>query len=115
MKYDVDLQEIDAIRRARNVYEEESAFGWWEKMRKRMAVRERKKEREREREEGKGTEEGGNIRERLLCYRCHERELFVLSFEEKSEPLLKHILEWLSTGSPVLFSNGEDHHNIVRP
>lgn len=27
MKYDVDLQEIDAIRRARNVYEEESASG----------------------------------------------------------------------------------------
>jgi len=27
MKYDVDLQEIDAIRRARNVYEKESASG----------------------------------------------------------------------------------------
>ena len=27
MKCDVDLQEIDAIRRARNVYEEESASG----------------------------------------------------------------------------------------
>ncbi|RLU17572.1 hypothetical protein DMN91_009808 [Ooceraea biroi] len=33
---------------------------------------------------------------------------------EKSEPLLpKHVLEWLSTGSPVLSSDdGEGHRNI---
>jgi len=80
-------------------------------MRKKMLAG--KKQRKRRKREGEG--ESGNIRERLLCYRCHERELFVLSFEEKSEPLLKHILERLSTGSPVLSSNGEGHRNIVRP
>lgn len=80
-------------------------------MRKRMLGRE--KEAKEEETERRG--EGGNIRERLLCYRCHERELFVLSFEEKSEPLLKHILEWLSTGSSVLSSNSEGHRNIVHP
>lgn len=81
-------------------------------MRKRTLAR-----RSADRREGRDGMEGGGgegIRGRLLCYRCHERELFVLSFEEKSEPLLKHILEWLSTGSPVLSStDGEDHRNIV--
>lgn len=110
MKYDVDLQEIDAIRRARNVYEEESTSGGGRKREKECSVAGKRRRKKRGR---RG--EGGNIRKRLLCYRCHERELFVLSFEEKSEPLLKHILEWLSTGSPVLSSNCEGRHNIVRP
>lgn len=52
MKYDVDLQEIDAIRRARNVYEEESALGWWKEMRKRMLSRGKGAEKKREREKG---------------------------------------------------------------
>lgn len=58
MKYDVDLQEIDPIRRARNVYEEES-FGWWKEMRKRMLGRGKEA---KKKERGKG----GNIRERIF-------------------------------------------------
>lgn len=98
MKYDVDLQEMDAIRRARGTCTRKKVLRVVEgNEKKNIWSRERGEEKEKE---VRG--EGGNIRERLLCYRCHERELFVLSFEEKSEPLLKHILEWLSTGSPVL-------------
>lgn len=102
MKYDVDLQEIDAIRRARNVYEEESAPSGGRKREKECSVAGKRRGEKKEKEEKEGGRgEAGNIRERLLCYRCHERELFVLSFEEKSEPLLKHNLERHSTGSPV--------------
>lgn len=118
MKYDVDLQEIDAIRRARNVYEEESAPSGGRKREKECSVAGKRRGKKRERGKGAGAGAGGetgNIRERLLCYRCHERELFVLSFEEKSEPLLKHNLERHSTGSPVLSSNSEGHRNIVHP
>lgn len=114
MKYDVDLQEIDAIRRARNVYEEESAPSGGRKREKECSVAGKRRGKKRKRKEG-GRGEAGNIRERLLCYRCHERELFVLSFEEKSEPLLKHNLERHSTGSRVLSSNSEGHRNIVHP
>lgn len=115
MKYDVDLQEIDAIRRARNVYEEESAPSGGRKREKECSVAGKRRGKKEKEERGRGRGEAGNIRERLLCYRCHERELFVLSFEEKSEPLLKHNLERHSTGSPVLSSNSEGHRNIVHP
>lgn len=55
MKYDVDLQEIGAIRRARNVYEEESGFGWWKEMRKRMlSVAGKKKSKGKKEEERRG-------------------------------------------------------------
>lgn len=74
--------------------------------------KEAEKKREREKE---GERKYIRERELLLCYRCHERELFVLSFEEKSEPLLKHILEWLSTGSSVPSSSSEGHRNIIHP
>lgn len=48
MKYDVDLQEIDVIRRARNVYEEESTSGGGRKREKECPVagKERRKKRE---------------------------------------------------------------------
>lgn len=54
MKYDVDLQEMDAIRRARNVYEEESASSGGRKREKECSVAGKKR---RKRERG----EGGNI------------------------------------------------------
>lgn len=57
MKYDVDLQEIDAIRRARNVYEEESAPSGGRKREKECSVA--KKRRGEKRERGKRTGEGG--------------------------------------------------------
>lgn len=50
MKYDVDLQEIDAIRRARNVYEEESASGGRRREKECSRSRERSKEKRRKRE-----------------------------------------------------------------
>lgn len=54
MKYDVDLQEIDAIRRARNVYEEESALGGGRKREKEcLRSRERSNEEKREKAEGR--------------------------------------------------------------
>lgn len=64
MKYDVDLQEIDVIRRARNVYEEESTSGGGRKREKERPVAGKERRKKREGEKG----EGGNIRERLLCY-----------------------------------------------
>lgn len=56
MKYDVDLQEIDAIRRARNVYEEESAPSGGRKREKECSVagKRRGKKRERGRRAGGG-------------------------------------------------------------
>lgn len=58
MKYDVDLQEIDAIRRARNVYEEESAPSGGRKREKECSVagkrRGKKKRKRKERGEGGG-------------------------------------------------------------
>lgn len=56
MKYDVDLQEIDAIRRARNVYEEESAPSGGRKREKECSVagKRRGKKRERGKRAGRG-------------------------------------------------------------
>lgn len=55
MKYDVDLQEIDAIRRARNVYEEESAPSGGRKREKECSVAgERRGKKKRKRKEGGG-------------------------------------------------------------
>lgn len=58
MKYDVDLQEIDAIRRARNVYEEESAPSGGRKREKECSVagKRRGKKRERGKRAGGGRE-----------------------------------------------------------
>lgn len=54
MKYDVDLQEIDAIRRARNVYEEESASGRRDvKKNARGRGKEAKKKGKKEKERGR--------------------------------------------------------------
>lgn len=57
MKYDVDLQEIDAIRRARNVYEEESAPSGGRKREKECSVAGKRRGEKRER--GKRAGEGG--------------------------------------------------------
>lgn len=57
MKYDVDLQEIDAIRRARNVYEEESAPSGGRKREKECSVagkRRGEKKRKRKKRAGEG-------------------------------------------------------------
>ena len=108
MKYDVDLQEIDAIRRARNVYEEESASG-------RRDVKKNARGRGKEVKK-KGKKEKGRERKytRVIIMLPTPRARAVC-LEEKSESLLKHNFERLSTGSPVLSSNGKSHHNIVRP
>lgn len=54
MKYDVDLQEIDAIRRARNVYEEESAPSGGRKREKECSVAGKRRGKKRERGKGEG-------------------------------------------------------------
>lgn len=60
MKYDVDLQEIDAIRRARNVYEEESAPSGGRKREKECSVAGKRRGKKRE----KGKSAGGGRRDR---------------------------------------------------
>lgn len=54
MKYDVDLQEIDAIRRARNVYEEESAPSGGRKREKECSVAGKRRGEKKEKEEKEG-------------------------------------------------------------
>lgn len=59
MKYDVDLQEIDAIRRARNVYEEESApSGGWKREKECSVAGERRGEKKEERGKRAGGGQG---------------------------------------------------------
>lgn len=50
MKYDVDLQEMDAIRCGRNVYVEEMLWAVEEDGKKNVAVENKEKEKERDKE-----------------------------------------------------------------
>ena len=65
----------------------------------------RGKKAERDRSTGETVKEETKRRRHrwLLCHRWYRWELFVLSSERKPSPhVLKHILEWLSTGRPIL-------------
>lgn len=113
MKYDADLQEIDARLDARGTC-----------TRKRVEHTSRSREMRKRTVAGQRPWRAKNWRRRrarniyagdyIMLPMPRERELFVLRLAEKSEPLLpKHVLEWLSTGSPVLSSDdGEGRRNI---
>lgn len=95
MKYDVDLQEMDAIRRGRNVYVEEVL----------RAVEENKKKEHRsenkEREERRKREEERKYTRAIIMLPIPQVRAVCLELSRrKANPFSKHILEWLSTGSP---------------
>lgn len=105
MKYDADLQEIDAIRRARSVYEEESAPSWWKEMRKRTrSVAEEESERRRK-----------YTRTIIMLPMPRARAVCLELRGEKRTPSQTHSSSGSRREARTLSSDDEGYRNIVRP